>query len=179
MLRRACPQPRAVSLLDATAAAASCRRLINPPPQHRALCSASRASTVSSSKPILSAIRTSGHSRRSSRSVASPFRRAYSAASSEASSAPSSELPPSALPEKPDYLDDAESEIWDRLTREFSPAHLLVQDISGGCGSMYGIEISSDRFRGVNMLKQQRMVNAVLGDLMKGWHGVQLKTRVP
>lgn len=54
-----------------------------------------------------------------------------------------------------------------------------MRDISGGCGSMYGIEISSDKFRGANMLKQQRMVNAVLGDLMKGWHGVQLKTRVP
>jgi len=44
---------------------------------------------------------------------------------------------------------------------------------------MYGIEISSEKFRGVNMLKQQRMVNTILSDLMKDWHGVQLKTRVP
>lgn len=82
-------------------------------------------------------------------------------------------------PEKPDFLDAAESQIWDRLVDEFDPAELLVQDVSGGCGSMYGIEISSEKFRGANLLKQQRMVNAVLGDLMKGWHGVQLKTRVP
>ncbi|KAI1373383.1 bola-like protein [Hypoxylon crocopeplum] len=82
-------------------------------------------------------------------------------------------------PEKPDYLDDAESTIWDKLMAEFSPAELMVQDISGGCGSMYGIEIASEKFRGVNMLKQQRMVNAVLGDQMKGWHGVQLRTKVP
>ncbi|KAI8962402.1 bola-like protein [Daldinia sp. FL1419] len=82
-------------------------------------------------------------------------------------------------PEKPDYLDDAESAIWDKLTAEFSPTELMVQDISGGCGSMYGIEIASEKFRGVNMLKQQRMVNAVLGDQMKGWHGVQLRTKVP
>lgn len=81
--------------------------------------------------------------------------------------------------EKPDFLDEAESTIWDRLVREFDPVELVVQDISGGCGSMYGIEISSERFRGATMLKQQRMVNAVLGDLMKGWHGCQLKTRVP
>lgn len=81
--------------------------------------------------------------------------------------------------EKPDFLNAAESEIWDRLVNEFDPVELLVQDISGGCGSMYGIEVSSEKFRGSNMLKQQRMVNAVLGDLMKGWHGVQLKTRVP
>ena len=44
---------------------------------------------------------------------------------------------------------------------------------------MYGIDISSERFRGAGMLQQQRMVNAVLGDMMKGWHGVQLKTRIP
>lgn len=81
--------------------------------------------------------------------------------------------------EKPDFLDEAESVIWDRLVKEFNPVELVVQDISGGCGSMYGIEISSEKFRGANMLKQQRMVNAVLGDLLKGWHGCQLKTRVP
>ncbi|KAI1631560.1 hypothetical protein F4809DRAFT_646279 [Biscogniauxia mediterranea] len=80
-----------------------------------------------------------------------------------ASPAPS-QTPSSAGPEKPDYFDDAESDIWDALVAEFSPTELTVQDISGGCGSMYGIEIASDKFRGVNMLKQQRMVNAVLGD---------------
>lgn len=69
--------------------------------------------------------------------------------------------------------------IWDRLVAEFAPAELVVQDISGGCGSMYGIEISSDRFRGLGVLKQQRMVNSALADLMKGWHGVQLRTRAP
>ncbi|KAI1823462.1 bola-like protein [Xylaria intraflava] len=82
-------------------------------------------------------------------------------------------------PEKPDYLNDMESAIWDKLVAEFSPTNLLVQDISGGCGSMYGIEIESEKFRGLGMLKQQRMVNAVLGDEMKGWHGVQLRTTVP
>jgi len=81
--------------------------------------------------------------------------------------------------EKPDFLDEAESQIWDLLAGEFAPHELSVRDISGGCGSMYGIDISSERFRGVNMLKQQRMVNAVLGDKLKDWHGVQLKTRVP
>jgi stress-induced morphogen len=62
---------------------------------------------------------------------------------------------------------------------ELAPTQLVVQDISGGCGSMYGIEVTSEKFRGLNMLKQQRLVNATLGDLVKQWHGVQLKTRVP
>jgi BolA-like protein 3 len=44
---------------------------------------------------------------------------------------------------------------------------------------MYGIEIVSERFRGLNMLKQQRLVNQVLGEEIKGWHGVQLKTKAP
>ncbi|KAI1117032.1 bola-like protein [Nemania sp. NC0429] len=100
------------------------------------------------------------------------------ATSTTASTTPASPPEP-ALPEKPDYLNDAESAIWDKLVAEFSPTELLVQDVSGGCGSMYGIEISSEKFRGVNMLKQQRMVNAVLDDEMKNWHGIQLRTRVP
>lgn len=113
--------------------------------------------------------------------LASAFRRvACRSYSSQSSSPAAGESPtPSGRLEKPDFLDDAESVIWDRLEAEFAPTELLVQDISGGCGSMYGIEIASEKFRGANMLKQQRMVNAVLGDLMKGWHGVQLKTRVP
>ncbi len=85
---------------------------------------------------------------------------------------------PSSL-EKPDFLDDAESQIWDILAAEFHPVELSVRDVSGGCGSMYDIQVSSDKFRGANMLKQQRMVNTALGDMLKGWHGLQLKTRVP
>ncbi|KAK4150862.1 hypothetical protein C8A00DRAFT_45818 [Chaetomidium leptoderma] len=80
-------------------------------------------------------------------------------------------------PEKPTYLSEGESQVWDTLMAEFAPTQLVVQDISGGCGSMYGIEVSSEKFRGLTMLKQQRLVNAALGNLMKEWHGVQLKTR--
>ena len=45
---------------------------------------------------------------------------------------------------------------------------------------MYGIDIVSEKFRGLGMLKQQRLVNAVLKELMEkeNWHGVQIKTRV-
>ncbi|KAK7908832.1 BolA-like protein 3 [Apiospora marii] len=97
---------------------------------------------------------------------------------SSAAAAPSAPATPN-VPEKPDYLDDAESAIWDQLTAEFAPTQLQVQDVSGGCGSMYGIEITSEKFRGVNMLKQQRMVNACLGEKVKEWHGLQLRTKVP
>ncbi|KAH9989300.1 bola-like protein [Xylariaceae sp. FL0662B] len=105
-------------------------------------------------------------------------RKPYSTSSDAAAKATTSPTTPTSL-EKPDYLDDGESAIWDQLTAEFSPTELMVQDISGGCGTMYGIEIASAKFQGTTMLKQQRMVNAVLGDRMKRWHGVQLRTKVP
>ncbi|KAL1843539.1 hypothetical protein VTJ49DRAFT_1132 [Mycothermus thermophilus] len=86
---------------------------------------------------------------------------------------------PSGGLEKPTYLTEGESQVWDILVTEFSPTELVVRDISGGCGSMYGIDITSEKFRGLSILKQQRLVNAALGDLMKEWHGVQLKTKAP
>ncbi|KAK5006441.1 hypothetical protein LTR28_006486 [Elasticomyces elasticus] len=54
-----------------------------------------------------------------------------------------------------------------------------VQDISGGCGSMYGIEVVSAQFKGMPVIKQHRLVNKILGEEIKKWHGIQLKTRTP
>lgn len=76
-------------------------------------------------------------------------------------------------------MSPAEASIAATLAEKLNPTSLLVQDISGGCGSMYAIDITSPVFKGLNMLKQQRMVNAALGDLVKEWHGVQIRTRVP
>ncbi|EKD21210.1 BolA-like protein [Drepanopeziza brunnea f. sp. 'multigermtubi' MB_m1] len=83
------------------------------------------------------------------------------------------------LQQAPTHLNDKERQIWEMLMRELQCTSLEVQDISGGCGSMYGIDVVSERFRGLGMLKQQRLVNEVLGEEIKGWHGVQLKTRAP
>lgn len=44
---------------------------------------------------------------------------------------------------------------------------------------MYGLDIVSERFRGLTVIKQHRLVNAVLKDEIKKWHGVQLKTKAP
>ncbi|KAH0490818.1 hypothetical protein TgHK011_002270 [Trichoderma gracile] len=76
-------------------------------------------------------------------------------------------------------MTEAEASIAAILASKLEPTSLLVQDISGGCGSMYAIDITSPAFKGLNMLKQQRLVNAALGDLVKQWHGVQIRTRVP
>ena len=60
------------------------------------------------------------------------------------------------------------------------PSKLSVEDISGGCGSMYALEIESSKFKGQSLVKQQRMVNDVLKEEMEknNWHGVRIKTSV-
>jgi BolA-like protein 3 len=115
------------------------------------------------------------------RPLPAPRPRAYTSEkvslASSASSAPTSS--PTRLPPKPTHLDAAESEIWNRLSLGLAPSELSVEDVSGGCGSMYSIEIASQKFKGQSVLQQQRMVNGVIADLVKGWHGLQLKTRIP
>lgn len=76
----------------------------------------------------------------------------------------------------PENLNPAEKEIYQLLARELEPSVLKVQDISGGCGSMYEIHVVSARFRGLRMLQQQRLVNSILGDMLKKWHGMRLTT---
>ncbi|KAM3532220.1 hypothetical protein MY4038_004142 [Beauveria bassiana] len=107
------------------------------------------------------------------RLISLPPRRLYSSSSSSAA-ASSSPIPP----ETPS-MSPAETVIAQLLTDSLSPSAVLVQDVSGGCGSMYAIEIEAEAFRGQTILKQQRMVNAALGDVVKSWHGVQIRTRVP
>ncbi|KAH7348597.1 bola protein [Rhexocercosporidium sp. MPI-PUGE-AT-0058] len=108
------------------------------------------------------------------------LRREYSTPSTSSSSTPQDSTTAAAeSPEPPAHLNPKERQIWEMLMRELQCTSLEVQDISGGCGSMYGIDIVSERFRGLGMLKQQRLVNQVLGEEIKGWHGVQLKTRAP
>jgi stress-induced morphogen len=54
-----------------------------------------------------------------------------------------------------------------------------VEDISGGCGSMYAVAITADKFKGLPVIKQHRLVNEVLGEDIKSWHGIQLRTKAP
>ncbi|KAK0941023.1 hypothetical protein LTR29_007441 [Friedmanniomyces endolithicus] len=100
----------------------------------------------------------------------SPASRAYST-----ETAPAAEVPV----EAPHYLDENERRIFNTLTSELRPTKLEVQDVSGGCGSMYALDIVSDQFKGMPVIKQHRLVNKVLGEDIKKWHGVQLKTRAP
>lgn len=77
----------------------------------------------------------------------------------------------------------AELSIASLLSSSTSPlsptTSLLVRDVSGGCGSMYAIDVSTPKFRGLSLLQQQRLVTKTLGEKVKEWHGVQIRTSVP
>lgn len=77
----------------------------------------------------------------------------------------------------PPTLDAAERHIYEKLEKELDPVVLDVRDVSGGCGSMYAINIVSNKFNGISMVKQHRLVNSILKEEISGWHGLQLKTR--
>lgn len=85
--------------------------------------------------------------------------------------------PSNSAPEPPDYLNEAELHIFNKIKGELEPVKLEVQDISGGCGSMYAIEIESTKFEGLTMIKQHKLVNQVLKEEIAQWHGVQLRTK--
>ena len=94
---------------------------------------------------------------------------------STTASSSSSPYPPPLEP--PDHLDTKELEVFRKLASELSPSRLDVQDVSGGCGSMYAIEIASPKFKGLTIMKQHRLVQSILAEEIKGWHGVQLRTK--
>ncbi|KAL6834247.1 bola protein [Trichoderma sp. SZMC 28015] len=144
----------------------------------RLLASASRPSRTAIA-PIANTFKptiTNKLSPQRTRTLSSTTSRQFSTTPLQRYSSPSSN---EQLEEQEADMSPAEASIAAILAEKLNPTSLLVQDISGGCGSMYAIDITSPVFKGLNMLKQQRMVNAALGDLVKEWHGVQIRTRVP
>ncbi|PNP59745.1 hypothetical protein THARTR1_00624 [Trichoderma harzianum] len=148
----------------------------------RLLATASRSSRTAIApiannfKPTTTTTITNKASPQRTRFLSSTTSRQFSSTTLQKYSSPSSN---EQLEEQEADMSPAESSIAAILAEKLHPTSLLVQDISGGCGSMYAIDITSPVFKGLNMLKQQRMVNAALGDLVKEWHGVQIRTRVP
>lgn len=76
-------------------------------------------------------------------------------------------------------MSDAERKVYNKLTKELEPSELEVADISGGCGSMFAINVTSDKFKGISMVKQHKLVNSILSKEISQWHGLQLSTKAP
>ncbi|GAA5939308.1 Bol3p [Sporobolomyces koalae] len=76
-------------------------------------------------------------------------------------------------------LSDGEQLLKTKLEESLEGAKVQVQDVSGGCGSFYAIQIEHESFKGLNTIKQHRIVNQLLKDEIKAMHGLQLKTSAP
>ena len=89
------------------------------------------------------------------------------------------------------FSTDGERLIHQKLTEKFKPTELHVEDVSGrlyplhvsdmlteahigGCGTFYNIIVASEQFKGLPLVKQQRLVNQTLKDEIKGIHGLQV-----
>ncbi|KAG0377531.1 MAG: bola protein [Linnemannia gamsii] len=77
----------------------------------------------------------------------------------------------------PASLNEGEKHLYSKLFEKFQPTKLVVEDISGGCGSMYQVEVVSLAFKDLNMVKQHRLVNETLKEEIKGMHGIRLTTK--
>jgi len=76
--------------------------------------------------------------------------------------------------------DSGEVRIRGILQDKFPLAEQIeVEDISGGCGSMYHIHIESKEFAGIRKVKQHMMVNAALKQEIQSMHGLRINTAVP
>lgn len=56
---------------------------------------------------------------------------------------------------------EAENAMHATLAEALAAVHVKVTDVSGGCGSMFDIEVASPQFVGQTRVKQHRMVNEV------------------
>ncbi|KAL7298289.1 bolA-like protein 3 [Trichogramma pretiosum] len=74
----------------------------------------------------------------------------------------------------------AEDKMMTILREKFPKAEIIqVQDVSGGCGAMFEISVIAPEFKGLNTVKQHRLINEVLKEEIKGMHGIRIHTSVP
>ena len=73
-----------------------------------------------------------------------------------------------------------EQSIVEKLKQNFPDAtDVVVKDQSGGCGSAFLIELTSEQFRGKMPVAQHRLVSKALKDEIASWHAVTIRPSVP
>lgn len=75
---------------------------------------------------------------------------------------------------------EAERAIAEKIAGGLSGASSVrVEDTSGGCGTMYAIEVVASEFGGQSKIKQHQLVAKLISEDVKQWHGFQLVTKTP
>ncbi|XP_034935539.1 bolA-like protein 3 isoform X2 [Chelonus insularis] len=74
----------------------------------------------------------------------------------------------------------AEEKMTTILKNKFPNAEIIeVTDISGGCGAMFEVNVIASEFKGLNTVKQHRLINDCLKEEIKDMHGIRIHTGVP
>ncbi|XP_029658995.1 bolA-like protein 3 [Formica exsecta] len=74
----------------------------------------------------------------------------------------------------------AEQKMISILRNRFPQAQLIeVTDVSGGCGAMFDINVVAPEFKGLNTVKQHRIINEILKEEIKDMHGLRIRTSIP
>ncbi|KOX75496.1 BolA-like protein 3 [Melipona quadrifasciata] len=75
---------------------------------------------------------------------------------------------------------NAEQKMILILRNKFPQAKVIeVNDVSGGCGAMFEINVIAPEFKGLNTIKQHRLINDALKEEIKDMHGVRIYTSIP
>jgi len=69
--------------------------------------------------------------------------------------------------------------IENTITGAIQTDHVIVTDVSGGCGAKFEIVVVSKEFEGLPLLERHRKVNQALGNLMKQIHAITIKAWTP
>ncbi|CAB4010941.1 Hypothetical predicted protein, partial [Paramuricea clavata] len=71
---------------------------------------------------------------------------------------------------------EGERRIAEKIQSKLNVSKIEVEDISGGCGSMYRIFVAAAEFQGKRTIQQHRIINDILQDEVKDMHGLTLQT---
>jgi stress-induced morphogen len=75
-------------------------------------------------------------------------------------------------------ISTGEKLLRDKISNALQCSKVVVQDISGGCGSMYEVQVTSTKFKDLSLVKQHKLIADILKDEIKGMHGIRINTFV-
>lgn len=77
------------------------------------------------------------------------------------------------------FASETEAAIQEKLQNALTVKDVKVRDTSGGCGTMFEIQLSAEEFRNKSIVQQHKVVTKVLQDDISQWHGFTLLTSAP
>eukprot|EP00658_Telonema_sp_P-2_P083057 TRINITY_DN889_c0_g2_i5.p1 TRINITY_DN889_c0_g2~~TRINITY_DN889_c0_g2_i5.p1 ORF type:complete len:101 (-),score=37.85 TRINITY_DN889_c0_g2_i5:307-609(-) len=76
-------------------------------------------------------------------------------------------------------MGDMADRIRDLISEAVEEAEIVVEDVSGGCGAKFQLQVVSESFDGMNPLARQRQINTILKPVMPEIHAIQMKCMTP